>query len=506
MGLPLPPEIIAKIVSYLPKTRSQRWILVNTCKQLQAVAYFMLDYRIESNAALKYAVRVGDIELLDRIIAHGAVKLDAENNHAIRTACSVGQLQVVQRLLKQPSVDPACFQHQAFYLACEHGHVEVVKLLLEDGRADPAARKSLSFIVAAEKGFKSIVTTLLTRSNPDEEAIARAIKAVHSKCFLHTDMPSFLSQVLIRRFQHPQSYEQLESALTYLSEIVSSVPFVAKEMSRTPNLIVELLSTLPRGTKRAKERAAYLLSFLIFKFKHLKHQLVRAGGASLCLRLLVSDADDELKVHVSCILCYTKAKDMICRGGIQTMVSLLNSAADHDVKLNAAFCLKLQASNPENARRIIEVGGLSALFTAIQEGRNNQAAAALTQLAKHSQCKAIVEFGGLHMLISALRDVATTDEVKEDVAGALWHISTEADYCLSIVEAGGIEALVGLLSHPRNSYNAVGTLRRILANSSNNEAVKQRIMLSGGFDALAEVFQSVWECLNDKTGDGHRTY
>lgn len=88
------------------------------------------DPAASSNHALMNAVLIGNMDILELLLADNRVDPGADNNTAIRIAASLGNTAAVSLLLAHPRVNPSAADNAAMFCALEEGNGEVVRLLL----------------------------------------------------------------------------------------------------------------------------------------------------------------------------------------------------------------------------------------------------------------------------------------------------------------------------------------------------------------------------------------
>ena len=134
---------------------------------------------VENEPALLYAVRLGQLELVEALLnakTVAAFKNNRDEGNALILAAGLGHVAIIRRLLAQPGSDPDflnVYGDSALIVAAGHGTLAAVHWLLESG-----ARVNLpngkdgwtALAVAAEQGRVDIVNRLLAHPGTELDA------------------------------------------------------------------------------------------------------------------------------------------------------------------------------------------------------------------------------------------------------------------------------------------------------------------------------------------------
>lgn len=138
--------------------------------------------------------------------------------------------------------------------------------------------------------------------------------------------------------------------------------------------------------------------------------------------------------------------------------------------------------------------GIAALLQQLRSRQRTQqlsAAIALCNLADNKATNdAIAAAGGVCTLLGLLN--SRSEAVQEAAAGALCNLAHTGELSRrAIVDAGGIEALVGALSVSRNPQVQLGAVRalRHLVLASGLPDAKSRLVAAGGIAAMAQLMR-----------------
>ncbi|PRP75204.1 centrosomal protein [Planoprotostelium fungivorum] len=141
---------------------------------IELVRTLMSDPRVDlsarNNEAFRWAASEGHHEVVQLLLADARVDPSTEDNYALRVVAAKGHHVVIPVLLADPRLDPSARQNEALREAAEKGHHEVIRLLLADPRVDPSARDNDAFIWAASKGHHEVVRLLLADARVDPSA------------------------------------------------------------------------------------------------------------------------------------------------------------------------------------------------------------------------------------------------------------------------------------------------------------------------------------------------
>ena len=111
--------------------------------------------------ALKDACRIGDVEVVDRLLRDG-VDPSFGRNVAIGIAAALGHVAVVSRLMQDSRVEPADYSNWSIVVASLHGHLDVVDRLLTDARVvTPPNSCNSAFAWALQQGHHQVAERLL---------------------------------------------------------------------------------------------------------------------------------------------------------------------------------------------------------------------------------------------------------------------------------------------------------------------------------------------------------
>lgn len=78
------------------------------------------------------ACHLGDVELLELLLASELVDIHGADDYALRFSSELGHIEIV-KLLLEVGADVHAQRDYALRKSCEYGHIEVVKVLLEAG-------------------------------------------------------------------------------------------------------------------------------------------------------------------------------------------------------------------------------------------------------------------------------------------------------------------------------------------------------------------------------------
>ena len=98
-------------------------------------------------AALVYAVEVGNARVLQILLEHG-IDPSAQDNFAIKSASEEGHTDVVRLLVGQNNINPSANDNYAIRVASQEGHTDIVRLLLEQDEVDPSADAHLTMLLS----------------------------------------------------------------------------------------------------------------------------------------------------------------------------------------------------------------------------------------------------------------------------------------------------------------------------------------------------------------------
>lgn len=309
----------------------------------------------------------------------------------------------------------------------------------------------------------------------DRSSIARWFGEGHCSCpqtgqlLAHTRLiPNRALRGLITQWctAHGVPFEALESSDSSTESVaVPAAPKAAIEANRaTADLLIQQLSQGFQGVKTVAARELRLLA----KTGKENRAFIAEAGAIPHLRLLLSSSNPVAQENaVTAILnlsIHDKNKSLIMNveGCLESVVDVLRHGMTEEARENAAATLFSLSAVHEYKKRITdEEGALEALAGLLREGSprgKKDAVTALFNLSTHAEnCERMVEAGAL----SALVDALGTEGVAEEAAGALALLVRQGARAVAVGREE--EVVLGLVSLMRSGTqlgkeNAVAAL------------------------------------------------
>ncbi|KAL3741635.1 hypothetical protein ACJRO7_017144 [Eucalyptus globulus] len=171
-------------------------------------------------------------------------------------------------------------------------------------------------------------------------------------------------------------------------------------------------------------------------------------------------------------------------GAIPHLRELLSSPSPIAQEISVTAMLNLSIYDKNKSRIMDEKGCLQSIVDVLRigrttEARENAAATLFSLSAVHDYKKRIADEGNaVEALAGLLRE--GTPRGKKDAVTALFNLSTHAENCLKMIEAGAVNALVGALGNEVVEEEAAGGLALIVRQPMGAEAVgKENSAISG---------------------------
>lgn len=221
----------------------------------------------------------------------------------------------------------------------------------------------------------------------------------------------------------------------------------------------------------AREYAAATLADLA-QLKANVDGIVHAGGIGPLVFLLTDGGDVGRKFAASAIACLSRGRgdvagDIAEAGAVSPLVNLLSGDRGELAQEEAAGALFEMSDNAANRLEITDAGGIGPLVQLLgtQNTRaRERAEGALVRLSIENANRVLIIHKLVSMLFDNPFDEADGAGAQEQAAAALANLARDsADNRVSIVDAGGIEPLLALLSDSsvkakENSVNAITQL------------------------------------------------
>ena len=160
------------------------------------------DPQDDNNGTIRFAARRGYLDVVNRLLEVGCDP-QAINNQPIRFAAENGHLAIVNRLL-EVGCDPRAENNAAIRWAAENGHLAIVLRLLEIG-CDPQAQDNYAIRKAALRGHKKVVCALYDAAfildNPIPRNITPGVQAILDERIEYVSVMSTVFSMLAVQYQ-----------------------------------------------------------------------------------------------------------------------------------------------------------------------------------------------------------------------------------------------------------------------------------------------------------------
>ncbi|OVA04056.1 Armadillo [Macleaya cordata] len=345
--------------------------------------------------------------------------------------------------------------------------------------------------------------TVSTGQTYDRSSIARWMEEGHCSCpktgqmLTHTRLvPNRALRNLISQWceAHNIPYDPPEiiDTSTEIVTLAASTKAAIAANKATAELLVQKLSN---GSQGAKTIAARELRLLAKTGKENRACIAEAGAIPLLHKLLSSGHPVAQENSVTAILnlsIYDKNKSRIMEevGCLRSIVEVLRFGLTTEARENAAATLFSLSAVHDYKRRITdEEGAVEALAGLLKLGSprgKKDAVTALFNLSTHADnCKRMIDAGAITALVGALG----TEGVAEEAAGALALLVRQPVGAEAVgKEEMAIAGLIGLMRRgtPRGKENAVAALLELCR--SGGAAATQRVARA---PALASLLQTL---------------
>jgi len=223
-------------------------------------------------------------------------------------------------------------------------------------------------------------------------------------------------------------------------------------------------------------------------------QIVAADGIRPLVKLVI-EGDNLGKQHAAAGLarlatgCGEKVSAAIARAGaIAPLVDILQGGCGDDAQEEAAGALFALAEEVGNRVAITEAGGIGPLVTLL--GSDNSMS---RQHAKGVLVRLSIESANRASIIKKLVAMLSEDspQAQEQAAAALANLASEtSENRISIVDAGGIEPLLGLLKGNSSSKAKEHSMAAIAKLAYNSETIQSAIAEANGIPLLVNALAS----------------
>jgi hypothetical protein len=230
-----------------------------------------------------------------------------------------------------------------------------------------------------------------------------------------------------------------------------------------------------------------------------KGEILDNGGVAAVLGLLFTDSMailDNVAMALGHLTRDTRVKAAMRElQGLEKLVSCLVHPSSA-IRAKFAGAVWNCGSDKENRAQLMRLGAVPLLVELLKdEAAQENAAGALWNLALEDPGKkAILEYGGLQACITLLS--SPNDAVVEAATGTLWNCSATVDNRAALRKLGGLPPLVSHLKNARPDIreNAAGALRNLVINDQNKVAFRE----AGGIDLIVDSMDTASNTLLEK--------
>ncbi len=371
--------------------------------------------------------------------------------------------------------------------------------------ANSAARQTA---LAKAGAIPALIALLRTGSNKAQQQAAFALASL-SELPAHAAPLKSAVAPLVRLLRQGIDDAKMHAAVC-IANICAGAASVQDDIGRA-GAVPLLVAMLTSG--KIQSAAAFALAQLSAGHDANKEAIAREGAVAPLLQLL-NGANVAAQCHAAAAIAELSEENVEVQmsvakaGGIFPLLSLL-SARSPQAQASAARALaRLACRNRDNQEAIARMNGISPLVMMLNSSNEPDVQAmgalAIAEISRDNpeNQAAVADFGGVGQLVVLIRSGA--DEVKAEVAGAVWTLSVRnAPNKVSVASAGGIAPLVQLLATggPRGQEHSTSALLALGQDNVDNQAQITSLLVgllgAGSLQAMSSAAGCLWRLVQD---------
>jgi hypothetical protein len=357
-------------------------------------------------------------------------------------------------------------------------------------------------------------------SNNNNSLSSRLYRAGLTSCTDEQGLRTFISLFApnpnIDPSQHVPDEDQDDvkaEVLECLGVVVGEPHFV--EVTTNLGIVQPLVHLIATSTSEpVLERALLLFWSLAQASDRVKEEALQAGAVRALVDLLYTDSIPILD-NTMISLGYMSREDkgryaLAENGGLEKMVSSLYHP-NASVVIKAAGVVWNAAVIDSNRTQLRSLGSVPALLQLLRTTKSELAqeniAGALWNLTIDAEAKKqVADYEGLQLLVALLNNPESSENILENVTGTLWNCSATIDNRAALRRHGALVPLLRLLQHSavRIQENAASAIRNLVINDHNKVAVRE----SGGIEMIVSRLEQSWSevkmnALNNNLNNGN---